>query len=153
MPTGTKHRVAIVADDLTSAADGSAPFVARGLAAIVGRGQPSATACDVLVVVGSANPCSHRQADRIEPMRGVTLVHAPAEREHDPAAVLHRIAANAAQLLLNGQFGTVIATGGDTMEAILDRLGIREFKVLHELEPGFPLGLAPWAGIGHSGLP
>jgi uncharacterized protein YgbK (DUF1537 family) len=313
MPTAPKHRVAIVADDLTSAADGAAPFVARGLAALVARGQPSATACDVLavdcgsrsasrslavtrvadvtarlagrhvlyktvdstlrghvraeleacfkaagrktlvfapafpaagrttvcgiqlvdgvpvsgsaygrdpvhparesalaqlvpaaasnvilldattqqeldaavaalpdpesilwvgspgmamalarclvpaastveatpvpegdvlVVMGSANPCSHRQADRIEPMRGVTLLRAPGEREDDPAAVLERTAAKATQLLLNGPFGTLIATGGDTMEAILDRLGIREFKVLQELEPGFPLGLA-----------
>ena len=97
---------------------------------------------DVLVVVGSANPRSHRQAGRIDQMRGVTLMRGPTEREDDPDAVLHRIAAKATQLLLNGTFGAVIATGGDTMEAILDRLDIREFKVLQELEPGFPLGLA-----------
>ncbi|MGY3355463.1 uncharacterized protein YgbK (DUF1537 family) [Bradyrhizobium sp. GM0.4] len=34
----------------------------------------------------------------------------------------------------------VIATGGDTMEAILDGLDIYEFEILQELEPGFPLG-------------
>ena len=97
---------------------------------------------DVLIVIGSANPRSHRQADRIDQMRGVTLMRGPREREDDPAAVLHRIAGKAAQALLNGTFGTVIATGGDTMAAILDRLDIREFEVLQELEPGFPLGLA-----------
>ena len=36
----------------------------------------------------------------------------------------------------------VIATGGDTMEAILDRLNIFAFEILQELEPGFPLGRA-----------
>ena len=101
-----------------------------------------ATDGDVLVVVGSANPCSHRQAGRIDRMHAVTLMRAPSEREDDAATVLHRIAAAAAQLLLNRSIGTVIATGGDTMEAILDRLDIREFEVLQELEPGFPVGRA-----------
>ena len=103
---------------------------------------PHATEGDILVVVGSANPRSHRQADRIECMHGVTVMRAPSEREDDPAAVLHRIAAAAAQRLLNGLIGAVIATGGDTMEAILDQLDIREFEVLEELEPGFPVGRA-----------
>ena len=36
----------------------------------------------------------------------------------------------------------MIATGGDTMDAILDLLNVREFEILQELDPGFPLGLA-----------
>jgi uncharacterized protein YgbK (DUF1537 family) len=97
---------------------------------------------DVLVVIGSANPRSHCQASRIDQMRGVTLLRGPSEREDDPAAVLQRIAAQAAQELLSGTFGGLIATGGDTMEAILDRLDVREFEILQELDPGFPLGRA-----------
>ena len=95
---------------------------------------------DVLVVVGSANPRSRRQAARIDQMSGVTLLRGPSEREDDPGLVLSRIAAEAAQAFLNGTFGALIATGGDTMGAILDRLDIREFEILQELDPGFPLG-------------
>lgn len=103
---------------------------------------------DILVVVGSANPRSHRQAERIAQMggemRGLTLLRGPSESEDHPAAVLRRIATEAAQMLHQGSFDVLLATGGDTMEAILDRLDVREFEVLQELEPGFPLGRATW---------
>ena len=95
---------------------------------------------DVLVVIGSANPRSHRQAERIDQTRGVTLLRVPGERQDDPTAVLHRLSAEASRVLLSGSFGALIATGGDTMEAIVDRLGVREFEILQELEPGFALG-------------
>ena len=99
-----------------------------------------ATDGDVLVVIGSANPRSHRQAERIDQTRGVTLLRVPGERQDDPTAVLHRLTAEASRALLSGNFGALIATGGDTMEAILDRLDVREFEVLQEFEPGFALG-------------
>lgn len=128
---------------LWAGSPGMASALARRFAPAAGSIKPAqVTDGDVLVVVGSANPRSHRQAGRIENLRGVTLMRAPIEREDDPAAVLQRLVAEAAQALLNGTFGAVIATGGDTMEAILDRLGIWEFEVLQELESGFPLGLA-----------
>jgi uncharacterized protein YgbK (DUF1537 family) len=66
----------------------------------------------------------------------------PAARESDPAAVLRRIAQDAAQALQQPRFGALIATGGDTMEAVLDLLGVHEFEILQELDPGFPLGRA-----------
>jgi uncharacterized protein YgbK (DUF1537 family) len=97
---------------------------------------------DVLVVIGSANPHSHRQADCIQQARGVTLIRSPSNREDNPASVLHRIAAKAAQDIRTLRFGALIATGGDTMQAILDRLDVREFEILQELDPGFPLGRA-----------
>jgi uncharacterized protein YgbK (DUF1537 family) len=106
---------------------------------------PKALDCiskDVLVVIGSANPRSHRQADLIRDLGGVTLLRGPGEREGDPAAVLRRIAADAARALQDPRFGALIATGGDTMEAILDLLNIREFEILQELDPGFPLAHA-----------
>src|SRR5438132_7519002 len=37
MQTNSPYRVGILADDLTSAADGAAPFVARGASAWIGR--------------------------------------------------------------------------------------------------------------------
>ena len=46
--------IAILADDLTSAADGVGPFVSRGLAAIVGRQVvPAGTAAVRAIDVGS----------------------------------------------------------------------------------------------------
>jgi uncharacterized protein YgbK (DUF1537 family) len=97
---------------------------------------------DVLVAVGSANLRSHIQADQLQEASGVMLLRGPSAREQDSAAVLRRIAAEAARELRDPRFGALIATGGDTMEAILDLLNTREFEILQELEPGFPLGRA-----------
>jgi uncharacterized protein YgbK (DUF1537 family) len=97
---------------------------------------------DVLVVVGSANLRSHRQADQLQASGGVMLLRGPAARERDPAAVLRRIAESAARALQDPRFGALIATGGDTMEAVLDLLDVREFEILQEIDPGFPLGRA-----------
>lgn len=100
----------------------------------------------ILVAVGSANPRSQRQADLLESMPGITLLRGPRERQPDPAEVLQRLAERAAQVMGCTLVGGVIATGGDTMQAILDRLGIHEFEILGELAPGFPLGRASLPG-------
>lgn len=97
---------------------------------------------DVLIVIGSANPRSHQQADQVREVSDVTLLRAPSARESDPTAVLRRIAEDAAREFQHPRFGALIATGGDTMEAILDLLNVHEFEILQELDPGFPLGHA-----------
>jgi uncharacterized protein YgbK (DUF1537 family) len=106
---------------------------------------------DVLIVIGSANPRSHRQADQVQKVSGVTLLRGPGTRDSDSAAVLRRIAEEAAREFQTPRFGALIATGGDTMEAVLDLLDVHEFEILQELEPGFPLGRAR-LGDGHSFL-
>jgi len=60
--------------------------------------------------------------------------------------VLRRIAQDAAHELEDPRFGALVATGGDTMEAVLDLLDVREFEILQELDPGFPLGRARLGG-------
>ncbi len=126
---------------------GMASALARRFPPVAPSSKPTAGACDgVLVAIGSANPHSHDQADRIEATTGVTLLRAPRERERDPASVLRQIADDAATRLRQQSFDALIATGGDTMEAILDRLDVREFEILDELEPGFPLGRASLGG-------
>ena len=100
------------------------------------------TGSDVLIVIGSANPRSHRQGDQVREVGGVTLLRAPGERTSDPAAVLQRIADDAARAFQHPRFGALIATGGDTMEAVLDLLDVHAFEILQELDPGFPLGRA-----------
>jgi D-threonate/D-erythronate kinase len=97
---------------------------------------------DVLVVIGSANSRSHIQADHLQEAGGAMLLRSPRMRERDPAAVLRRIAEDATRQLQDPRFGALIATGGDTMEAILDLLSVHEFEILQELDPGFPLGRA-----------
>ncbi len=97
---------------------------------------------EILVVVGSANPRSHRQAERIGVERGVALLRAPVERIDDPNSILRDIAQAAARRVVDERCDVVIATGGDTMEAILEGLKISAFEILQELEPGFPLGRA-----------
>ncbi|ARL88694.1 four-carbon acid sugar kinase family protein [Burkholderia pseudomallei] len=100
---------------------------------------------EILVVIGSANPLSHRQAAGIANESGIILLRAPSVREEDPRSILHRITGDAVQKLHRTNFSAVIATGGDTMEAIMDRLDIQEFEILEELEPGFPLGRAAFS--------
>lgn len=97
---------------------------------------------EVLVAIGSANPRSRRQADRVAAISGLHLLRAPIERCPDANAVRNEIAREAAARIGEGGIGGVIATGGDTMEAILDALKIASFAVLGELEPGLPFGKA-----------
>lgn len=111
-----------------------APVAVASNASVVAGG-------DILVAIGSANPVSHRQADQVAAETGVTLLRAPARRA-DPMSVLRDIAQDVAGRLRDKRSDVVIATGGDTMEAILDGLNIRAFDILREFEPGFPLGRA-----------
>jgi len=97
---------------------------------------------EILVVVGTANPRSHRQAAELDRIAGVAVLRSPSGRCDDPGEILRRMADDAAFRLRDGAVAALIATGGDTMEAILERLDVREFEVMHELEPGFPLGRA-----------
>lgn len=122
---------------------GMAGALARRLASATGPAAAMAVAADkILVVIGTANLRSHGQAGALRGVSGVTVLRSPDEPRDDPAAVLSWIADAAAARIRNGAVGAVIATGGDTMEAIMQRLNIGEFEVLRELEPGFPLGRA-----------
>lgn len=106
----------------------------------------AAASGDILAVIGSANARSHRQAARIAGQASVTLLLAPHARAEDSLSILRELADDATQMLRQHNFAAAIATGGDTMEAILDRLGINEFEILEELELGFPLGRAALSG-------
>ena len=65
------------------------------------------------------------------------LLRGPRARERTLGSVLRRIAQDAARELQSRRFGALIATGGDTMEAILDLLNVRDFEILQELIPAF----------------
>lgn len=95
-----------------------------------------------LIVVGSANERSHCQANAVAQHPDVTVLCAPRERRAEPKVLLWTLAEQSIEVLRTRRISVVIATGGDTMEAILDRLGVGEFEILHEIAPGFPLGRA-----------
>lgn len=126
------------------------------VAAASGRTETVGTGERVLIVVGSANPISHAQCDALR-AQGVPVVtdmadapgappilclHAPLQRREDAGAVLADLAGQSASALTRHDYDVVIATGGETMAAILDRLCIVSFTLTRELEPGFPVGRA-----------
>lgn len=126
------------------------PGMARALADLVGPGAaepPSRHAARrIMVVVGSANPVSHEQSDRLSNPAEVIVLAAPRARASDPARVLDDLVAR-----FRPQFDTVepdvlIATGGETMGALLQSLFVSQFRLLGEISPGFPYGRAQLPG-------
>lgn len=143
------------------------PGMARALAAQCGgaaAGMPAPVRAQrVLIVVGSANRVSHAQcdalraagvqvtshADEIHHDAQVVCLKAPESPQADPAAVLAALTRQAMQALARHRFDGLIATGGDTLAALLQALAIRAFSLTCELAPGFPAGGAAVAGRGH----
>lgn len=99
-----------------------------------------------LVVVGSANPVSRAQAAALTGLARVDLIAAPDARQPDPRGVLAGVAAAAARALENPDISVLIATGGETMRAVLQAIGSGTIHLLGELEPGFPHGLVSGPG-------
>ena len=109
-----------------------------------------------LVVAGNANHVTHGQVQTLKSAgipvvedlasvpcnAAIVCLQAPAVRQADSSAVLVDIAGKAATALAQENFDAVIATGRETIAAILERLGISSFLLKQEMEPGFPVGLA-----------
>lgn len=104
------------------------------------RQQPKPSVNRVLVVIGSANPVSINQAKALEALPDVCCLTTPVERSEAPRDILNGLVDRALEEI--PICDALIATGGDTMEAILDRLGISHFELVGELEPGFPIAVA-----------
>jgi 4-hydroxythreonine-4-phosphate dehydrogenase len=52
-----------------------------------------------------------------------------------------KLAAKLAEFIAGaGKFGGIVATGGDTVYALLSKLGVHSIRLLDEVEPGIPLG-------------
>ena len=99
----------------------------------------------IIAVVGSASPVSVRQAAQLGRSRVlgdsdllVQLEWARAPRASDMPALrrLGRIVAR------RGPRAHYVLTGGATARAVLGAGGIRELRLLGEVEPGVPLGVA-----------
>jgi uncharacterized protein YgbK (DUF1537 family) len=118
----------------------------------------------VLTVVGSGSVMAHRQLDALGKLAGVYLAQTEPGREPaipagcrkcalylppPPADALldgpharqlaNHLAETAARVLGQIQPERLILVGGDTAIATLEKLGIRQLRVQHELLPGMPL--------------
>ncbi|MQW88748.1 four-carbon acid sugar kinase family protein [Sinorhizobium saheli] len=138
------------------------PGMAEALASAVARrtGQniftTEATPNRVLVLVGSANPVSHSQCETlaatgasvgmratdVDEAASVVCIRTPHIRTGDPAKALATLVDEAEIALSRHRYDAIVATGGETMHALLERLHIHGFDLIRELEPGFPLGCA-----------
>jgi uncharacterized protein YgbK (DUF1537 family) len=113
----------------------------------------------VLIVAGSANPATHSQVQYLQG-RGVPIIEdlgdapkdariiclrSPPTRRPDPGAIVDRLSTQAAESIGNRGFDALIATGGETMGRILQRLQAKDFILTRELEPGFALGFVDGA--------
>jgi D-threonate/D-erythronate kinase len=154
------RQVASIPDPETILWVGS-PGLAIALASLVpavpdGRPVTGKAAGRVLIVAGSANPVTRAQCETLR-AQGVPVVtdvadapgdarviclRAPLQRQENASAVMANLAGQAAAAVVRHDYDAVIATGGETMAAILDRLGISRFFLTRELEPGFPVGRA-----------
>lgn len=152
------EQVASIPDHQTVLWVGS-PGLAIALAALVGAVPDERSARDrqadrVLIVAGSANSVTHAQCETLRahripvvqhladaaPEGHVVCLQAPLQRHAHPETVVEDLATQASEAIARRDYDAVIATGGETMAAILHRLDITSFFLSRELEPGFPVG-------------
>jgi len=125
---------------------GMAHALARCLRAARGAPREPVRRRPVVTVVGSASPVSVRQARRLSDSAPAARHHVllqlewtrqPTARDRPVARRLARIVAS------NAAHAHYVLTGGETARAVLDALGVRAYRLLGEVEPGVPFGLAP----------
>jgi 4-hydroxythreonine-4-phosphate dehydrogenase len=122
-------------------AAGLARALARTLPAKRAAPHPPCSPHPIVTVVGSASPVSVRQAKRLTRDRSSLLVQLAWTREPAPRDIpavrrLGRLVAQAAPRV------HYVLTGGETARAVLGARGIREIRLLGEVEPGVPFGIA-----------
>jgi uncharacterized protein YgbK (DUF1537 family) len=140
-------------------AGGLAAAVARRLAPGRGSAVPTIRG-PILLAIGSHDPITLAQVDRLAGRGGVTIDTAPdgdcpAARPGEGARLLRlvptgrkpfdaraaggRFAAGIAQLVRSGGFGTLLACGGETADAVLGALGQGVVDIEGEILPGVPV--------------
>jgi 4-hydroxythreonine-4-phosphate dehydrogenase len=124
---------------------GLARALARTFPARRAAPRPAAARRPVVAVVGSASPVSKRQAQRLSRSRSLgradLLVQMAWTREPGPRdiPVVRRLGRMVAQAAPRAHY---VLTGGETARAVLAARGIRALRLLGEVEPGVPFGMA-----------
>lgn len=105
------------------------------------------------VLVGSRHPASRRQlahllARQTEVTPGCRLhIHATPDEPGDSGVLATEVARQAAGALRQGQCDGIVVSGGQTCKALADALGAHSMRLMHEIEPGVPLGLLEAPGL------
>ena len=104
--------------------------------------RPAVARRPVVTVVGSASPVSTLQARRLARDPANILVQMAWRREPAPRDIpavrrMGRLVAQAAPRV------HYVLTGGETARAVLGARNIRALRLLGEVEPGVPFGMAP----------
>ncbi len=118
---------------------GLARALARTLPRRPAAAEPRPVARPVLTVVGSASPVSRRQADALgagDLLLRVDWRRTPTRRDLPKIRRLGRAVARAAPGV------HYVLTGGETARAVLGARGVRALRLLGEVEPGVPFGMA-----------
>jgi uncharacterized protein YgbK (DUF1537 family) len=119
---------------------GLARALARSLPRRRAARRPATQSRPVVTVVGTASAVSARQAKRLARNRSAILVQmawtrAPLPRD---VAAVRRLGRLVAQHAPHAHY---VLTGGETARAVLQARGIRELRLLGEVEPGVPFGM------------
>jgi uncharacterized protein YgbK (DUF1537 family) len=147
-------------------ARGAAVALARGMAS--GRASLPSAGLPMLVVVGSTDPITRAQVDRLHTLTGLAVVAAP-DGQATPApasgvTLLHavpgpgatppQVAATLGQAARAAAAGaaSLVLTGGATAEAVLDALGVGVLDLHGDIVPGLPLSSGgAWTIVTKSG--
>jgi D-threonate/D-erythronate kinase len=153
------ERVSDGTSALLVGAAGLAAAVARRLAP-GGRSAVPSVRGPILLAIGSQDPITLAQVERLAGRGDVTIGTAPdgacpaasegeagrllrlvpsEQRPFDAKAAGARFAAEVAQLVRSGGFGAVLACGGETADAILGALGQGVLDIEGEILPGVPV--------------
>jgi 4-hydroxythreonine-4-phosphate dehydrogenase len=125
---------------------GLARALARTFARTAAAPRPKLDWRPVIAVVGSASPVSARQARELARSRRLigagALVRMAWTREPGPRDIpaVRRLGRQVARLAPRAHY---VLTGGETARAVLAARGLRELRLLGEVEPGVPFGMAP----------
>jgi uncharacterized protein YgbK (DUF1537 family) len=120
---------------------GLARALARTLPPRRAARQAAARPRPIVTVVGSASPVSVLQARRLTRDRSAILVQLAWSREPAPRdiATVRRLGRNLARAATKVHY---VLTGGETARAVLAGREITGFRLLGEVEPGVPFGMA-----------
>jgi uncharacterized protein YgbK (DUF1537 family) len=153
--------LASIAHDLPVGARGLAEALAARLAPVAGPAALPAIAAPVICVIGSTDPITARQVDRLRAEMDVTYIAAPdgeapvnllrprsvtvlqATRGAgaDPAVVARRLGAAIVRLLPPAG-ATLVLSGGATAQVVLRALGIGLLELYGEALAGLPIARA-----------
>ena len=120
-----------------------------------------------LVAIGSRDPVTAEQRDKLLSASGFTCVEAPdgeigtlplawhglllhctGKQVEAPERVAQRFAEGVLAAIATGEPGTVLCSGGDTARAVLQTLGQTCLQVLGEAAPGLPMSRISLNGRG-----